>query len=132
MTPRPMITPTLSERQCRADFWLRLADALNQAGASPRAVSVSMPLLDVVELLAHNGIRMTYKREWHMDAQAKFFPAVPPTAAAPPAALSAEVLAGVFFAVANAYGCNGNHDDDLISEAFGDIAERILKTKVLK
>lgn len=58
----------LAAQACRGDFWLKLEEAMAQAGGG-RSVErlAEMKLGDVVDLLAQNGIRMTYDEAWHVD-----------------------------------------------------------------
>lgn len=56
---------------CRADFYARFADALEQAGGSndPAAIEryQNMPLWEVVDIIAQNGLRIVFSREWHVE-----------------------------------------------------------------
>lgn len=55
--------------ECRGDFWDKLEQACDQAGGGGPIESLSeMKLKDVVDFLAQNGIRMTYRDEWHIKA----------------------------------------------------------------
>jgi len=52
---------------CRGDFWLRLEEAMEQAGGSiPLDRLAEMKLKDVVDILAQNGIRMVHEDKWHI------------------------------------------------------------------
>jgi len=56
---------------CRADFYNKMADALDQCGGinTPTAIDryQNMPLFEVVNILAQNGIRMVYLPDCHID-----------------------------------------------------------------
>lgn len=57
---------------CRADFYYQLATALKQCGGRHDKTAIDdlqqMSLWQVVDLLAQNGIRMTYSPEWHLNS----------------------------------------------------------------
>jgi hypothetical protein len=54
--------------ECQGDFWLKLEEAMKEAGGGIRIeVLAKMPLIEVVNLLAQNGIRMTYSKTWHIN-----------------------------------------------------------------
>jgi hypothetical protein len=54
---------------CRGDFFLMLEKAIIQCGGSPKVDSMRLLTLhEVVNTLAHNGIRMIYMPEKHMDS----------------------------------------------------------------
>jgi hypothetical protein len=57
--------------RCRLEFWMMLEDALERAGAGSGLVDrlADKPLREVVDTLAQNGIRMTFKPEWHMNPE---------------------------------------------------------------
>jgi len=62
----------LEAQECRGDFWNKLQEALEKAGGGGRADQMAhMALCDVADLLAQNGIRMTYHDDWHMNAVGK-------------------------------------------------------------
>ena len=45
---------------------------MEQAGGGPRVYRLAtLPLKDVIDLLAQNGIRMTYHEDWHINAVGK-------------------------------------------------------------
>lgn len=54
---------------CREDFWRELAKAVAAAGGTPSAIGrwKMLSLQEVVDILAQNGIRMTYDPAWHFD-----------------------------------------------------------------
>ena len=55
--------------ECRGDFWLKLEEAMRQAhGGYPIERIADMKLKDIVDVLAQNGIRMTYHADWHISA----------------------------------------------------------------
>lgn len=54
---------------CRDDFYLMMSNAVFQSGGADRLVDWKrMKFEDLVDLLAHNGIRMVYMPEKHMNA----------------------------------------------------------------
>ena len=61
----------LRAQACRADFYNKLSDALEQAGGINDPATVeryqNKPLWEVVNILAQNGIRMLYVPECHYD-----------------------------------------------------------------
>jgi hypothetical protein len=53
---------------CRDDFYLMMRNAVLQAGGSDNLAKwKKMTLEEIVNLFAHNGIRMTYMPEKHVD-----------------------------------------------------------------
>ena len=51
----------------RGDFWLKLEEAMEQAGGGiPIDRLAEMKLKDVVGILAQNGIRMVHDDKWHI------------------------------------------------------------------
>lgn len=65
--------PNCVEAQiCRGDFYYMLAEALKQCGGSNGPATIQkyqqMRLCEVVDVLAQNGIRMVYKKEFHLDS----------------------------------------------------------------
>lgn len=62
----------LLANECRGDFWNKLQEGMELAGGGVNVEKLaSMSLKDVVDLLAQNGIRMTYHEDWHIDAVGK-------------------------------------------------------------
>ena len=62
----------LEAQECRGDFWNKLQEALEQSGGGPRVHGLAtMPLKDVIDMLAQNGIRMTYSDDWHINSVGK-------------------------------------------------------------
>lgn len=61
----------LLANECRGDFWNKLQEAMEQCGGPPAHRLATMPLKDAVDLLAQNGIRMTYNEDWHINAVGK-------------------------------------------------------------
>lgn len=58
----------LEAQECRGDFWLKLEEAIEQAGGRIPIEQLSeMKLKDVVAILAQNGIRMTHDEKWHIE-----------------------------------------------------------------
>ena len=58
----------IEAHECRGDFWLMLEEAIDQAGGCLNVEDLAeMPLREVVDRLAQNGIRMTYHKEWHLN-----------------------------------------------------------------
>lgn len=54
--------------ECRGDFWLKLNEAIKDAGGSIDIDFLSnQKLKDIVDELAQNGIRMIYSEKWHID-----------------------------------------------------------------
>jgi len=52
----------------RADFIMKLDAAIKESGGHGLTDSMlKMPLIEVIKLLAQNGLRMTFKKEWHAD-----------------------------------------------------------------
>lgn len=48
-------------QDCRLDFWFKLQEAMRATqGYIPLSKLAEMKLKDIIELLAQNGIRMTY------------------------------------------------------------------------
>ena len=63
---------SIEAQTCRGDFWNKLEEALAQAGGCiPVERLADMKLSEVVNTLAQNGIRMTYRDEWHIEALKK-------------------------------------------------------------
>jgi len=63
---------SIETQTCRGDFWNQLEEALAQAGGYiPIEQLADMKLSEVVNTLAQNGIRMTYRDEWHVEALKK-------------------------------------------------------------
>lgn len=62
---------SLEAELCRVDFYYKLEQAIKQCGGAsdPRIISElqDRKLSEVVNILAQNGIRMTYDKSWHMD-----------------------------------------------------------------
>lgn len=59
---------SLEAQECRGDFWLKLEEAMNEAGGRFDIDKLSeMKLKEIVDVLAQNGIRMTYNRNWHIS-----------------------------------------------------------------
>jgi hypothetical protein len=73
----------LEAQECRGDFWLMLEEALKKCGGRTDTIFkegrcclteikipayADMPLRDVVDVLAQNGIRMIYMADKHIDA----------------------------------------------------------------
>lgn len=62
----------LLANECRGDFWNKLHKALEQCGGgSILPVLAKLPLKEVVDMLAQNGIRMTYHEDWHINSVGK-------------------------------------------------------------
>jgi hypothetical protein len=60
----------LDAQVCRGDFWLKLEEAMKQAHGNPDLERLrKMTLEEACNLLAQNGIRMTFKEEWHINPQ---------------------------------------------------------------
>lgn len=58
----------IEAQECRGDFWCKLEEAMRQAGGGYSIEKIAqMKLIDVVNTLAQNGIRMTYDQHWHID-----------------------------------------------------------------
>lgn len=57
-------------QECRGDFWDKLEGAIDKAGGRRTLLDelAGMPLKDVVNMLAQNGIRMVYDDAWHINA----------------------------------------------------------------
>lgn len=59
--------------ECRADFYAKFYDALEQAGGSFSPQSVEryqmMSFYELVDILAQNGLRITFNPDWHMDPE---------------------------------------------------------------
>jgi|TARA_B110000483_G_scaffold243254_1_gene332105 hypothetical protein len=52
------------------EFWLDLSEIINQAGGDPDIIIeayMDASLSEFVELAAPNGIRLTYKKEGHLN-----------------------------------------------------------------
>ena len=58
----------IKQQLCREDFYLMLENACAQAGGGNLKKIKDMKLRDVVDILAHNGIRMVYMPEKHMNS----------------------------------------------------------------
>jgi hypothetical protein len=58
----------IKQQLCREDFYLMLQNACLQAGGGDVEKLKKMSLSDVVNMLAQNGIRMTYMPEKHMNS----------------------------------------------------------------
>ena len=58
----------IKQQLCREDFYLMLENACAQAGGGNLKKLRDMKLHDVVDILAHNGIRMVYLPEKHMNS----------------------------------------------------------------
>ena len=58
----------IKQQLCREDFYLMLENACKQAGSGNTKKIKDMKLRDVVDILAHNGIRMVYMSEKHMNS----------------------------------------------------------------
>jgi hypothetical protein len=58
----------IKQQLCREDFYLMLQNACLKAGGGDIEKLKKMTLNDVVNILAHNGLRMTYMPEKHMDS----------------------------------------------------------------
>lgn len=62
----------LLANECRGDFWNKLHEALEQCGGGAiLPVLAKLPLKEVVDMLAQNGIRMTYHEDWHINSVGK-------------------------------------------------------------
>mgnify|MGYP006280882351 CR=1 FL=1 len=59
---------TIKQQVCREDFYLMLQNACLQAGGGDVEKLKRMNLIDVVDALAHNGIRMVHMPEKHMNS----------------------------------------------------------------
>ena len=59
---------TIKQQVCREDFYLMLQNACLKAGGGDVEKLKRMNLIDVVDALAHNGIRMVYMPEKHMNS----------------------------------------------------------------
>lgn len=58
----------IEAQECRGDFWLKLKEAIELAGGNSNLEGLpELPLKEVVNILAQNGIRMTYREEWHIN-----------------------------------------------------------------
>ncbi len=58
----------LDAQVCRGDFWLKLQEAMEQAHGNPCLEKLrKMTVEEACNLLAQNGIRMTFKKEWHIN-----------------------------------------------------------------
>lgn len=58
----------IEAQACRGDFWCKLETAMQQCGGGIPIERLSeMPLKDIVDILAQNGIRMTYDPSWHIE-----------------------------------------------------------------
>lgn len=63
-----MTITRIEAHECRGDFWLKLEEAINQAGGKIDIEDLAeMPLREVVNRLAQNGLRITYSKEWHIN-----------------------------------------------------------------
>jgi hypothetical protein len=58
----------IKQQLCREDFYLMLENACAQAGGGNLKKLRDMKLRDVVDILAHNGVRMVYMPEKHMNS----------------------------------------------------------------
>ena len=58
----------IKQQLCREDFYLMMENACAQAGGGNLKKLRDMKLHDVVDILAHNGIRMVYMPEKHMNS----------------------------------------------------------------
>ena len=58
----------IKQQLCREDFYLMLQNACLQAGGGDIEKLKKLSLNEVVNMLAHNGIRMTYMPEKHMNS----------------------------------------------------------------
>lgn len=62
---------SIGAQECRGDFWIKLEEAQKQAGGGYSVERIAdMKLKDIVNVLAQNGIRMTYDERWHINAVA--------------------------------------------------------------
>lgn len=60
----------IEAQECRGDFWCKLEEAMQQAGGGyPVERLANMKLKEIVDVLAQNGIRMTYDDHWHINAK---------------------------------------------------------------
>jgi len=57
----------LDAQACRGDFWLKLEEAMEQAGGCVNLERLrKMTIEEACNLLAQNGIRMVFNKEWHI------------------------------------------------------------------
>jgi hypothetical protein len=59
---------TIKQQLCREDFYLMLQNACLKAGGGDIEKLKKMSLTELVNTLAHNGIRMVYMPDKHMDS----------------------------------------------------------------
>lgn len=65
---------TLARDATRYQFWRDFDNACRAAGGGSRKSLENLPFKEVVDIMAHNGVRMTYDPLWHMDRMSKHFP----------------------------------------------------------
>jgi len=62
----------IAAQECRGDFWVKLEEAMEQAGGGHSVQRLAdMKLSGIVDMLAQNGIRMTFDSKWHINEVAK-------------------------------------------------------------
>ena len=61
----------LELEECIGDFWLKLEEAVVEAGGSKETVSIErlseMKCKDIASLLAPNGIRFAHNKNWNFS-----------------------------------------------------------------
>lgn len=65
-----MTNTQVAVQECRGHFWTTMRNAVTQAGGHPSLVDnmADMPLSEVVDMLAQNGLRMVYATQFHIDS----------------------------------------------------------------
>lgn len=61
----------IEAQMCRADFYLKLAEALEKSGGCSHPHTIeryqNLRLSDFVDIVAQNGLRITFNKEWHIN-----------------------------------------------------------------